>query len=379
MERGFIKSYRESYQFSIFFSNLLRQIEAEVLDKKELRLILDVLSEHGGEFGEKVEILEAISGLGNPEFSDFEDLYHRAVLGPVDISNDLMIRIAPMGRIIEALIFPPEWDIQNDMLDDLDVISDSSKELFLRKTRESSFLNRFSSQKFEEFTGTWPEYLKLHDDRLIECSPDHQRSLGLGPISSLPPKFVSFLSPDTPSTCEIGAKLFDPASPMHEAADRLRDVLGLDGYSPSYGSSITLLGFVIFKASAIEDSLATRPTVFDETSDYRFYGSCDRNLTSDRSYGFTADLQKLSEDSDPSVIMDVSGARELVLNNPPFVEGEKVLVGYLGPVRAPRADVNEAVGSYSDLMSELHQRFLTKHLDGDDPAKILNELKRRVA
>lgn len=198
----------------------------------------------------------------------------------------------------------------------------------------------------------------LRDIPLAAASVDS----GIGVALQEPRDVPKFFSPALEG-CPIAASI--PRIPDSAGGQRVRDLLGLDGYGATWGAEATVLGFFILQFDEA-DGEVRRPTPFDWTSRARFCGRYGHTGGVSGVMGRTVDLTKILNTPESPF-----GAREVVRRARAFNHyPARVLVGYLGRL-------TQGSTAYDELertMSEVDTAFvegLQGHWSRDDVIEII--------
>jgi hypothetical protein len=323
----------EEWEGRLLLINIANQLEARIIRRVDIDPFLKKAKKPGVDFSTRIRaLMDEAPGSG-----DFREssLYSTARVGPDCRKGHVLLRIAPMQKILDSIeltgtdpaFLRERLARASEQLAVARQIAASIAEKNLVRNSELLFRrhlfadnlvgSNFSDWNLSDCLTNWP----LVQGRLIRS----------GVALRTPSRDPVFFTPLGKNSA-ISQKFVD-ASLSAAPSDLLRDTLGLDHYGSSYRNERVILGFYLVRRRQIKEGKALRPTPFDATSPGRFracYGSFGGRIGK---MGQTADLSRVG------TLQSVGGAREVVCPNNELKTGnEDVLIGYLGPIKDPRND-----------------------------------------
>lgn len=364
------KLWDDIWEGRLFLLNVASQIENKVLDDDARQAFLFAVSNTEAP-------LENVAELGSFFFGPSDPTVFDSTMCGTEAGKPCpkyLIRVSPMSLILDAVTLLDEAGVR-----DPDRTADARDELRLllskphppaddphfeqydneflsaeRLLRETLFPRRMDPAAIHE----WEIPNALRDVPLAAASVE----TGIGVALQEPKDVPKFFSPVVEG-CPISASI--PRSPDSAGGQRVRDLLGLDGYGATWGPEATVLGFFIVQFDDAEGDVR-RPTPFDWTSRARFCGRYGHTGGVAGVMGRTVDLTKILNTPESPF-----GAREVVQRGRAFNHyPARVLIGYMGRLTPGSTAYDEL----ERTMSEVDIAFvdgLQGHWSRDDVIEII--------
>lgn len=339
----------------ILLINLAGQTHSNVIGRKQLDHFLKRASRSDSDFSSRKSALKS-DPPGMMSFA-IEDLHFASNVGPADAGEVLLLRVAPMGIILNNI--QPENDV-------------NSKKRFGRAkaTLRSMGNLKMSDAKFMEFENRFLTFLfEKEETAQIFVNWDLGTSWRpqLYANGHLRMQTIGFRKKDGRpvffAPADRCVDFLKTGNGVSASADTLRDKLGLDYLGKSYKDHRVILGWYCFRLKQLSDSTSKRPTPFDNTSRTRFkavYGDFGKIRGS---MGRTADLSKIGVDD------SIEGPPEIVCPNEVLkLDENEVFFGYLGSLNVPRNDTY----NYTESGNELDHLFIENCLGAWDRDAVID-------